>query len=138
MPGEGIETVRRAHQALNAGEIDALIALCGPDFRLDMSDRVFNPAVYHGHEGIRAFYAEVMDVWESFTWDVREIEAHEGLVVAFLESTGKARGSGLELDRRSAMVWRVDGATARSLTFYRDPAEAVAAARAGKNHRVED
>ena len=129
MAGENVETVRRAHEALNAGEIDALVALCDPGFQLDMSDRVFNPAVYHGHEGIRAFYAEVMDVWERFTWEVTEVEEREGVIVAFLESTGKARGSGLELDRRSAMVWRVDEGEAMSLTFYRDPAEALAAAR---------
>jgi ketosteroid isomerase-like protein len=128
MAGEDVEIVRRAHDALNAGDVDALIALCDPSFRLDMSDRVFNPAVYEGHDGIRAFYAEVMDVWESFTWEVTEIEEHDGLIVAFLESIGKARGSGLELDRRSAMVWRVEAGRAMSLTFYRDTAEAVAAA----------
>jgi len=130
MAGENVETVRRAHAALNAGDIDAVIALCDPSFRLDMSDRVFNPAVYDGHEGIRAFYAEVMDVWERFTWEVTDVEEHGELVVAFLESTGKARGSGLELDRRSAMVWRVVEGKAVSLTFYRDPAEALAATRA--------
>jgi ketosteroid isomerase-like protein len=130
MAGEKVEIVRRAHEALNAGEMDALTALCDSSFRLDMADRVFNPAVYHGHEGIRAFYAEVMDVWESFTWEVTDIEERGDLIVAFLESTGKARGSGLELDRRSAMVWRVDKGRAMSLTFYRDPADALAAARA--------
>jgi ketosteroid isomerase-like protein len=108
MADENVEIVRRAHDALNAGDMGALTALCAPTFRLDMSDRVFNPAVYQGHEGIRAFYAEVMDVWESFTWEVTGVEDHGELIVAFLESTGKARGSGLELDRRSAMVWRVD------------------------------
>ena len=131
MPVKDIETVRRAHDALNAGDVDALIALCAPDFRLDMSDRVFNPQVYLGHEGIRAFYLEVMDMWERFTWEVTEAEEQDGLVFVLLQSTGKARGSGLELDRRSAMVWRVENGTAISLTFYRDPAEARAAARAG-------
>ena len=129
MAGENVEIVRRAHEALNAGDIDGLIALCEPSFRLDMSDRVFNPAVYQGHEGIRAFYAEVMDVWESFTWEVTGVEECGDLIVVFLESTGRARGSGLELDRRSAMVWDVADGRARSLAFYRDPAEAVAAAR---------
>ncbi len=131
MPGENVETVRRAHEALSAGAIDDLITLCDPDFRLDMSDRVFNPAVYEGHDGIRAFYGEVMDVWESFTWEVTEVEEHDGVVVALLRSTGKARASGMELDRRSAMVWRIEQGRAMSLTFYRDPAEALAAARAG-------
>jgi hypothetical protein len=74
MSADNLETVRRAHEALSAGEIEALVALCDPGFRLDMSDRVFNPAAYDGHEGIRAFYREVMDVWESFTWDVTEVE----------------------------------------------------------------
>ena len=129
MSGESAQTVRRAHEALSAGDIDALIALCSPDFRLDMSDRVFNPAVYEGHEGIRAFHREVMEVWESFTWEVTEIEEHDGVVVALLRSTGKARASGMELDRQSAMVWRIDGGSAMSLTFYRDTAEALAAAR---------
>ena len=131
MPGENVQIVRRAHEALSAGEIDALIELCDSDFRLDMSDRVFNPAVYERHEGIRAFYSEVMDVWESFTWEVTDVEEHGALVVAFIESTGKARGSGLELDRRSAMVWRIAESKAMSLTFYRDPAEALAAVRGG-------
>jgi ketosteroid isomerase-like protein len=130
MSGENVQTVRRAHEALSAGEIDALIGLCDLDFRLDMSDRVFNPAIYEGHEGIRAFYSEVMDVWESFTWEVTDVEEHGALVVAFIESTGKARGSGLELDRRSAMVWRIEGGMATSLVFYRDRAAAVAAVRA--------
>jgi hypothetical protein len=72
-----------------------------------------------------------MDVWERFTWEVTEVEEREELILAFLESTGKARGSGLELDRRSAMVWRVQGGTAMSLTFYRDRNDALAAARGG-------
>ena len=131
MAGENVELVRRAHEALSAGEIDALIALCDADFRLDMSHRVFNPAVYHGHAGIRAFYREVMDVWESFTWEVTELDEHDGVVLALLRSTGKARGSGMELDRRSAMVWRIEEGRALSLTFYRDPAEARAAAGVG-------
>src|SRR5687768_10625404 len=131
MADENVEAVRRAHEALNAGEIDALIALCDPGFRLDMSDRVFNPTVYHGHEGIRAFYLEVMDVWESFTWELTEVEEHDGVIVARLQSTGKARGSGVERDGRSAMVWRVDGGTGMSVTFYRDAAEALAVGGTG-------
>jgi SnoaL-like domain len=52
------EIVRRAHEALNNGDADALAAMCAPDFRLDMSDRVFNPEVYSGHDGISRFYRD--------------------------------------------------------------------------------
>jgi ketosteroid isomerase-like protein len=123
-----VDIVQRAHDALNRGDIDALISMCDPAFRLDMSDRVLNPAIYEGHEGIRRFYGEVTEVWESFTWDPVEITEHENGTVALLHSIGRGRGSGLELDRRAAMLWRVEGERARSLTFYRDPARALGAA----------
>jgi ketosteroid isomerase-like protein len=123
------EIVRRAHEALNTGDVEALVALCDEDFRLDMSDRVLNPSVYEGHDGIRAFYAEVLDVWESFTWEPIELHEVDDLVVAVLHSRGKGRGSGVELDRRSAMLWRVDRERALSLTFYREPDAALASAR---------
>jgi ketosteroid isomerase-like protein len=51
--------------------------------------------------------------------------------VAVLHSRGKGRGSGLELDRHSAMLWRVEESKALSLTFYRDPAAARETARRG-------
>lgn len=129
MSRESLDSVRRVHAALSAGDVDGVIALCDPDFRLDMSNRVFNPAVYKGHDGIRAFIAEVREVWESFTWEPIELEEHDEVVVAVVRSTGKARGSGLELDRRSAMLWQIERGRAISLTFYRDPEEALAVAR---------
>ena len=71
-------------------------------------------------------------VWHPLgTWEVTELDEHDGVVLALLRSTGKARGSGMELDRRSAMVWRMEEGRALSLTFYRDPAEARAAAGVG-------
>jgi ketosteroid isomerase-like protein len=107
--------IQRAHDALNRGDVDALLSICDPEFRLDMSDRVLNPAIYEGHDGIRRFYDEVSEVWESFSWEPLEI-------------TGIGRGSGLELERHAAMVWRVEADRALALTFYRDPDEALAAA----------
>lgn len=123
-----MEIVQRAHDALNRGDIDGLTELCDPGFVLDMSDRVLNPAVYEGHEGIRQFYDEVSEVWESFSWEPLEIKELEYGTVAVIHSKGVGRGSGLELDRRAAMVWRVEAGRVLALTFYRDPAAAMQAA----------
>src|ERR671923_1722891 len=103
MSQENMEIVRLAHEALNIGDVDALVALCDPGFRLDMSDRVLNPAVYEGHDGIRRFYAEVRDVWESYTWEPEELIEAGDCVVALLRSSGTGRGSGIEVERRTAM-----------------------------------
>jgi ketosteroid isomerase-like protein len=120
--------VQRAHDALNRGDVEALAALCAPDFRLDMSDRVFNPAVYSGHDGIRRFVDEVRDVWEAFTWDPTELKEAGDVVVTLVHSVGRGRESGLEIDRDSAMVWEIPEDTLLAMTFYRDPAAARKAA----------
>jgi ketosteroid isomerase-like protein len=122
------EVVLKAHAALNAGDMDALVALCDSAVRLDMSDRVLNPAVYEGHDGIRRFYAEVLEIWETFTWEPTRLHEVGGLVLAEVHSRGKGRGSGLELDRDAALLWRVEGGKVVSIVFYRDLARAHAAA----------
>jgi ketosteroid isomerase-like protein len=123
-----VETIRRAHEALNSGDVEGLVAVCDPSFRLDMSDRVLNPAVYEGHEGIRQFVAEVHEAWETFTWEPEELLECGDLVLALIHSTGRGRGSGLELDRHAAMLWTVPANLAVSLRFFRDRAAARRAA----------
>jgi ketosteroid isomerase-like protein len=107
MPSQNVETVRCAHEALNTGEVEALVALCDANFRLDMSDRVFNPAVYEGHEGIRRFYSEVRQVWESYIWQPEELTEAGPIVVALLRSTARGRGSGVAVESETAMVWSI-------------------------------
>jgi ketosteroid isomerase-like protein len=128
MSQKNVEIVRRAHEALNGEDVDALIALCDAGFRLDMSDRVLNPAVYEGHDGIRRFYAEVRDVWASYTWEPEELVESGDHVVALLRSSGRGRGSGIEIERQTAMVWTVRKDRASSLRFFRDRRAALEAA----------
>ena len=128
MSQENVETVRAALERLNAGDIDGLISLCDGDVELDMSDRVFNPKTYRGHEGIRQFDREVSEVWEEFRWDPqRFVEAGDGVVV-LLHSHGRGRGSGIEMARDAAMVWTLRDGRAVSVRFYIDQAEALEAA----------
>ena len=128
MSQENVGIVRNAHEALNGGNIEALIRLCDPAFRLDMSDRVLNPAVYEGHDGIRRFYAEVRDVWMSYTWEPEKLLESGERVLALLRSSGRGRGSGIEIERRTAMLWTVRGDRLTSLRFFRDRADALEAA----------
>ena len=125
MSSQDVEIVQRAHDALNRGDMDALVGLCDAGFRLDMSDRIFNPAVYEGHEGIRRFYSEVRDVWASYVWQPEEIiEAGEN-IVALLRSTGRGRGSGVEVERDTAMLWSLSGGRAVAVRFFREQDKAL-------------
>jgi ketosteroid isomerase-like protein len=128
MSEENVEIVRLAYERLNGGDIDGLIELCSSDFQLDMSERVFNPAVYEGHEGIRRFHVEVLEVWEEFEWEPKRLVQSGDQVVALLHAHGRGRGSGLEIDRRIAMLWTVRESEAISLRLYVDEADALGAA----------
>jgi ketosteroid isomerase-like protein len=125
VPDPNVEIVRRAHELLNSGDIDALLTLCDAKFRLDMSDRIFNPVVYEGHDGIRRFYAEVRDVWERYVWEPEEFIERGDDVVALIRTTGTGRGSGAEVDRETAMVWSLRDGRAVALHFFRDRANAL-------------
>ena len=47
-----------------------------------LSERVFNPAVYEGHDGIRRFVAELDEVWDEFRIEpVEFIDAGDAVVV---------------------------------------------------------
>jgi len=125
MPSENLELVERAHRALNGGDIDALVNICSEEFRLDMSDRIFNPAVYDGHDGIRRFYAEVQEVWETYVWDPERLIEAGSDVVALLRSTGRGRESGAEVERETAIVWSLRDGSLTGLRFYRNRDEAL-------------
>jgi ketosteroid isomerase-like protein len=88
------DIVRRAHDALNHGDTEAPAILCAADFRLDMSDRVFDPAVYSAHAGIRRFLAEVREVWETFTWEPTDVKEAGDVVLAFVHSLGRGARAG--------------------------------------------
>ena len=83
MSQENVEIVRRVYDATLHGETERVIELLDPRIRLDMSERVFNPAVYEGHEGSRRFFAEIDEVWDDFRAEPLEfIDAGENVVVA--------------------------------------------------------
>jgi len=127
-PEENVDLVRRLHERLNGANIEGMVELCEPGFRLDMSERVFNPETYEGHDGIRRFYADVRAVWQHYRWDPEELFDAPPHVVALVHAQGRGRGSGLEVDRRVAMLWTLRRGRATALRLYLDSKKALEAA----------
>jgi ketosteroid isomerase-like protein len=128
MSEEKAELVRSAYEHLNRGDAEGLVALCDDDFLLDMSERVFNPNIYRGHDGIRRFCADVAEAWETYHWTLEEALVAADSVVAMLHCQGTSRHGGPQVDWRVAWLWTIQGDKALSLRFFRDRADALEAA----------
>jgi uncharacterized protein len=128
MAEENVEIVRRVYDATLHGETERVIELLDPRIRLDMSERVFNPAVYEGHEGSRRFFAEIDEVWDDFRAEPLEfIDAGENVVVAHMVR-GRGKESGVEVELPSTSVYTVHDGLVTAIHMYRDHGRALEAA----------
>jgi ketosteroid isomerase-like protein len=104
-----VELTRRVAEALNAGDVDALIAYCDPSIELDSVFAAVGGAVYHGHDGLREYFRDLEDTWVD---DIR-VEP-EGIcdlgehTLGFSALRGRGRQSGAEVAMPLASVfsWR--------------------------------
>ena len=62
--GSNVELVRSIYHAFNGGRMP--LDQLDPQIELDLSERIFNPAVYNGHDGAMQFWAEIQEIWESW------------------------------------------------------------------------
>jgi ketosteroid isomerase-like protein len=105
--------------AFERRDVEALVALCAEDI-------VFEPVTariaareepYRGHDGMRAYLADVARVWQELRPEPSAFrEGPDGLVVA----TGRiyAWGVGRVIDSPAGWVWRVrDGRVVRGQVF---------------------
>jgi ketosteroid isomerase-like protein len=120
------DLVRRAYVALAARDFETLSELAVPDFEMDMTVRVFNPATYRGEAGLRQFLAELDELWESMDMQIERMVERDDEVLALLKVDIKGRGSGLTLEDRIAQRWIVRDGKLVQMKVYADQEAALA------------
>jgi ketosteroid isomerase-like protein len=128
MSWEKVELVRRALIARRS----EFVELLDPAVRLDLSERVFNPEVYEGYEGIMRWRADVGDVWESYRSEPEEFFDAEEAVVVFVRERGRGKGSGIEVDRPTAFLCRLRSGRVSEIRLYLDRERALRDAGLGQ------
>jgi hypothetical protein len=105
---ENVELHRRSTEAFNVRDIEASIALSDPGIELHALPAP-RGTVYHGHDGVRAWYRDVAEAWGD---EIRaEPEAYFDLgerTAVFTVLHARGRGSGVQVSMQSASVvrWR--------------------------------
>ena len=121
-----MELVRRAYAAFANRDWEAMAELASPEFEMDLTDRVLNPATYQGADGMKQFFAEVDELWESMDMQVERFVERDDEVLALLLVVITGRGSGLSLEDRIAQRWTArDGKLVR-MRVHADPQAALA------------
>jgi uncharacterized protein len=124
-----VEVVRRSFEAIGRWDIDALVAMYADDVEfLPLTGTRVESGGYIGHDGVRAYFDEVGDVWDEMrphADDVRTVGDH---VVVLGGCLVRGRGSGARSDGPMAWVITVrDGKVTRHRGF-RTREEALEAA----------
>jgi ketosteroid isomerase-like protein len=128
MSRENVEIVRRIYEAFNREDIEGAIELLDPAVKYDLSERVFNPATYEGHDGIRRFAADIDEVWDEFRIEpVEFIDAGDTVVVSHRIRT-RGKGSGIEVDLSSSTIYTLRDRKVVAARMYREHDDALDAA----------
>jgi ketosteroid isomerase-like protein len=122
----GEQVIRRAYDALNRRDYELMAELADPDFEMDLTERVMNPASYHGAEGMQRFLREIDELWTSMEIRVERVLERGDEALAVVLVTLQGRGSGVALENRISQWWTLrDG----KLLTMRLQADADAALR---------
>ena len=79
----------RFHEAWTDGDIDAALELADPSVvARPVHGPLFTQSEFRGHDGLRRWFAEMTDPWESFEARVEEIHPTDDGVVGFLHLVG--------------------------------------------------
>jgi ketosteroid isomerase-like protein len=127
MSEENVGCAHRAYEAFNRRDLDALLALMDPEVNLTTRfvERIDS---YHGHDGVRAWWEDLLRVFPDFTVEIVEVRDVGELTVNAVRVRGHGLGSETPFEES---VWQVGGwraGKAISWHSYGSEAEALEAA----------
>ncbi len=129
MSQENIELVRGAFAVMTIpGDPGPMIAASGPDFEMHLVGMGGGPAHYAGADGIREFFRDVAESWESFRFEATDLRDLGDSVLVLADVRGRGRVSGVEVDDRWGWIIECRHGSAANLRGYLDQREALEAA----------
>ena len=129
MSQEKVEIVRKSFAAIARGDVEGLLELYDQDIQfLPLTGTRVESGGYHGHAGVRAYFAEVADVWDELRPYADNVETIGNDVVVMGGCAVRGRGSRVESDSPMAWVVTVRGRKIISHRGFRSSGDALEAA----------
>jgi ketosteroid isomerase-like protein len=124
---EKIELVRTATSALARGDVAAMEAICHEDVELDWSQRLMDPEVVRGREGLRQFFHAMREIFDEIAFEEDEIVDYGEEVLVVSTARFRGRMSGAEVRARGANIWTIRDGKLQRFRFYQSKEDALAA-----------
>jgi ketosteroid isomerase-like protein len=114
VPEGNLDVLRRAVEAINAGDAEAAVAVTHPDAVLEPL-RSATEGAFVGHDGARRFIADTNETFDLFRLELSEVRDLGDDRVLFIGTiTVRGRGSGVEApipaaaiaEFRDGLLWR--------------------------------
>jgi ketosteroid isomerase-like protein len=131
MSQENVEAFERAAQAINARDIDGLIAEVHPDVEwhpVMLASLAGSATVYRGHDGVRDWIRDVDESFDGTHSEFPDIEDMGDRLVAFGTLRARGKGSGVEVESPIVYVADFKDGKAILVRTYLDRREAMEAA----------
>jgi hypothetical protein len=124
---QNVELHRRAIEAFNARDIEALVArFFDPSIELHSAFAAIGGAIYHGHDGLRKWHRDLEDAWGDEIRIAPEayFDLGEHTLVSYV-FRGRGRQSGAEVAMPATQVCRWRDGLCVSLKVYASREEAL-------------
>jgi ketosteroid isomerase-like protein len=109
-----VELVREAFEAANRGDVDWLIEHSASDVEIRGLGVAGEPVLYKGAAGIREYFRDMDESWQSIEAVPEDIREVGDRVVAIVRRRLRGRGSGIEVEDRLGVIFELrDGLAIR-------------------------
>jgi ketosteroid isomerase-like protein len=117
------------YEAFHSGDAEAALEHFDPEVLVDATNARPDVPVGKGPESVGAVVSSWISAFDEWSEEIEEIRDLGSRVLVLSVQRGRGKGSGVEVEADYAILYDVDGGKITGLRMYRNPEEAVRAAR---------
>jgi ketosteroid isomerase-like protein len=122
------EAIHRAYEAWSRRDVDALLAVVHPEsVARPILGANIGTSVYRGREGLREWFHDLHQEWETFETTVTRIEERGDLALLTVQVHARGRASGVVIDDALYHLVEIRDGMIRRLEAFQDKGDAMAA-----------
>jgi ketosteroid isomerase-like protein len=131
MTQPNVERFREGFEEWNRGGFEAILDFLDPEIEFVDLPQATQPAPRRGREAVRAWIADMAEIWEDQRLDVEEvIEVDDRQLIVVARFAARAKGSGIEVDQLVSNLFVFRNRLAVRWQAFSTKAGALAAAQA--------